>query len=103
MSRTDSWVGLTPRAGEWLKANAELTALGVPAGSVHFTFEGAFYNKMYLHMYPLKEGGIVYEVVCADPWSSGPNYFTTLQRMTLRGLEPIPDITWTDQEIEEYL
>jgi len=47
-----------------------------------------------------KGGDIVYEVVQASPWSSGPVIFTALKDHTHRWIK---DSLWSDEEMEAFL
>jgi hypothetical protein len=98
MSRTDSWVGLSPRACKWLKDQVG----DPPQGKEYIKVEGAFYNEFPLMEYEVASDR-VFEIIQVEPWASGPHFFTTLRLLTSHGLSPILDLDWTEGEIEEYL
>lgn len=123
MSRTDNYIGLSPRAEEFLKNNCheifvttireypkdreKNTILSEKSVSVELwsekydKLEGAFYNSFPLYEYYLRNGKTVIEVLQADPWSSGPCFFLCLADKDTGN--PIEETKWTEEEIEEYI
>lgn len=121
--RTDQYIGLSPRAQEYLEKNAlscfVTTIIEYPKDPVKKTImsersvetrlwqttydkiEGAFGNTFPLSEYRLSDGTKIREKVQAEPWSSGPCYFTCL--VNKRTGEVIEETKWTEEEINEYL
>ncbi len=97
--RTDNFVGLTPRADKWLDKESTDSM----AGKTYISFEGAYGNKFALLEHGVLGGDKVREIIQEERCDSGPWFFTTLRRVTAHGLEPIPDLDWTEEEIDEYL
>jgi len=108
--RCDQWIGLTNVAHEWLREHVKLVEANhvfCPhcGGEVHHdtrmeTVEedrfvyGMFGDKLLFGTWRLKDGKLVREVLQADPWSSGPCFFTCLE------LEDGTRIgEWSDEEI----
>lgn len=108
--RTDQYVGLSSRAIEFLKENAELDHFqllknGVidqdyyePKKEVFSTLIGAFQNEFPLFTYFLENGEKVYEYVQAEPWSSGPMYYIALS-YDPEGTDPVIETLWTEEEM----
>lgn len=92
MARTDSWIGLSPRA-QALVAGARQ--------KVREEYEGAFYNTFPLHAYELPDGRVVHEVVQTDIWQSGPSFFTTLEDAATG--ERLTEADWSEQELADVM
>lgn len=95
MSRSDQYIGLTPRAKAWL---FNWLTTGTKS-YVYDIIEGAWTDEVAsLSRYPLRDGREVEEFVQATVWSSGPMYFVGLRYVGCK--EMLPDINWTDAEID---
>ena len=58
----------------------------------------SFYGEgPILHKYRSRSGGVIKEILQAEPWSSGPCAFLCLEVDGRRMFE------WTEEEMEEYL
>lgn len=101
-------VGLKPEARKFLHENCKmLPDLVCPdCGKVISTkldceiyeHEDSFYDDgPNLKKYNLKDGTVAFEVVQAEPWSSGPVSFFYLEIGGKRRF------TWTEAEMREYL
>lgn len=99
MSRTDNFVGISPRADAWLDSGPK----GPMVGKTYIHLEGAYGNKFALLEYVDSDDVKVREVIQAERCDSGPWFFTTLRRVTAYGLEPIPGLDWMEEEIDERL
>jgi hypothetical protein len=71
MSRSTQFIGLTPKALEFV------SGLEIIENSDNFT-TGMFEEEIHLGEWKYKEG-YLREVIQAEPWSSGPMIFTTLR------------------------
>lgn len=123
--RMDQWIGLNERAQKLVKGKQVLawteqvtrvypdgrketlpdrkvfasTVKCEPSGEeVPYAFgDGATFK---LDKYTLPNGTVYFERMQAEPWSSGPCYFTALQ--TEDG-KCVPESCWTEREIEQNL
>lgn len=124
--RTTQWIGLSPRARNFIDGHnvmcREVTVRSWPDGRLEVTEPvqvsvsrvkkeqwgctyGMFDEEIPLHKYTFPDGSVLYEVVFAEPWSSGPCIFTTLRKSnTVRMSEPVVingvNLDWTDDEIQ---
>lgn len=94
--RCDQWIGLSNEARAWLKDNVNwvqtnqlwcphcgkevrcdtvMEAIASPKRVVY----GMFDDEYRLGTWRLKSGKVVKEVLQAEPWSSGPCFFTCLE------------------------
>lgn len=101
----DQFAGLSPAAEAFLKERRRPPRICSCCGHVTETYiekigsyYGMFGDEYPLHRHPLK-GGEEYaeEFLQCAPWSGGPVHFLGLRFMDL------PDIVWTEEEIEEWL
>jgi hypothetical protein len=110
MSRSWQFVGLKPEATAWLDENVR--TVREPAGKcptcsrdgyvqcsrevISSTKHDSFYGEgPTLHVYRLKDGRKVVEVVQDEPWSSGPVTFLCLEVDGKRMFE------WPQADIDE--
>lgn len=127
--RETQWIGLSPRARDFLSEQDvvcnEVTVRSWPDGRLEVTEPrkvlvsrikkeqwghtyGMFDEEIPLHKYTFPDGRVLFEVVLAEPWSSGPCIFTTL-RATARADQAQPiihngvSLDWTDEEIQSVL
>lgn len=115
MSRSDWFIGLNERANKYLedkvrwgkyqliddKGNVVQDSPRMMCTmGVKYTWTSMFGTENPLRVFKLKDGTSVYEKVQADPWASGPNFFTCL--VDEKGKE-ISETLWTDEEIEANL
>jgi len=88
--RCFQYMGLTKEAKKWLRKNCKMIpgdtcphcngVLNQKREIVSEELVDSFYGDgPTLHVYRLKDGGIVKEVVQAEPWSSGPVCFLCLE------------------------
>ena len=121
--RTDQYMGLSPRAQEFLENNGLKCIITqikeFPKDPIKKTvtserkvwtelwrepydeIEGAFGNKFSLYMYRLSDRTKIIEEIQEQPWSSGPCFFLCLKYKKTDVL--IPDTRWTEQEIEDSI
>lgn len=92
MARTDTWIGLSPRAKALVSDARE---------RVREQFEGAFYNTFPLHTYELPDGRVLNEVIQTDIWAGGPSYFTSLEDAATG--TRVPDAEWTNPELADVM
>lgn len=115
MSRTDWFVGLNGKAMKYLEENGRWGKIQtlddennvlreepwiMCERGTKYRWVSMFGDEHPLRAFPLKNGKVIYEKVQAEPWASGPNFFSCL--VDENGKE-IAESLWTDEEIEEML
>ncbi len=120
MSRSEQWVGLSEAAVAFLNDNCihkvtlSIDVIGkIPefiaskdmitrrcvVATAYTNVDGAFGGSWPLQKFTHNDGTDIYEVVQCEPWSGGPITFTCLQ---MNG-QMIPETTWTETQINNYL
>jgi hypothetical protein len=94
MARSTHFIGLTPKAEEFLKTCTLKEKYDVATGM----FDEEVCD---LNIYTTPTGELVEEYVQCDPWSSGPVIFLSLR--TTDGMNSFEEFDWTDEEIDDYI